>query len=145
MLNPTGKGRALIKIALPLGNLIRSQAGTPGSILQQNSGPGEDSVSFIKQGFLSRARKWVSGRNCIKEATELQSCCNGKWGQHPTAQWLFRLLTCVNSFVYLEVFWAGELLPTAWPIALEWLLPCVNPQMVDKLVLGFERLALPIK
>ena len=110
MLNPTGKGRVLIKIALPLGNLIRSQAGTPGSILQQNSGPGEDSVSFIKQGFLSvLASEWVgetaskkplSSKAAVTENEDNTWLLSGYSGYWPVwiLLWILRFSERANSF-----------------------------------------------
>ncbi len=53
------------------------------------------------------------------------------------------LFTCVCPLVDLEVFTPGEHLAAAWEGARERLLPGVDPDVIDQLVLGFERFIFP--
>ena len=46
--------------------------------------------------------------------------------------------TCMNSFVDLEIFGSGKNFSTAWKRTREWLLPSVDPNVVDQLVLCLE-------
>ena len=52
----------------------------------------------------------------------------------------YRLQTCVDSFVNLEVFGPGEDLAAAWVRTRKRFFSGVNAHVIDKFVLGFERL-----
>ena len=57
--------------------------------------------------------------------------------------YVFRILTCVCSFVNLQVFASGKHFSASRKQAGEWFFPGVNSYMIHQLVLRFERFLVP--